>query len=265
MPFNFLSLVSLYLYFYRKIPLLKLIVDIGNTRVKAAVFEQKELRESFVFESTSALLDAGIISTRGIGDCIIGTVVSGMDDFTAALGRQTRVLLFSADTPCPLKNEYRSAHTLGSDRLAGATGAYAQAPGQNILVIDAGTCIKYNFVNSGGAYIGGGISPGLRMRFKALHTFTSRLPLLDIAGEYDTLTGTTSAESILTGVQLGALAEVEGFIGRYERDFNNLKVFLTGGDTDFFAKRLKKRIFADPFLILKGLNEILDHNLSIRT
>ena len=102
------------------------------------------------------------------------------------------------------------------------------------------------------------------MRFKALHTFTARLPLLKADENFDRLIGTNSDESILSGVELGAVLEIEGFIGRYERDFNNLKVFLTGGDTLFFAKRLKKRIFADQFLILKGLNEILDYNLSIK-
>ena len=240
---------------------MKLIIDIGNTRIKAALFEGKELKQFFVFPDAVALLDAGIVQKFSVKHCIIGTVVNEMDALIAQLKQQCSVLLFKADTPTPVKNAYRSAHTLGSDRLAGAVGGYSLAPGQDLLVIDAGTCIKYNFVNAAGEYIGGAISPGLQMRFKALDTFTSRLPLLDIDTDFDTLIGTTSNESILSGVQLGTVAEIEGFISGYQQRFNNLKVFLTGGDTDFFAKRLKKPIFADQFLILKGLNEILEYNL----
>ncbi|MCW3084623.1 MAG: pantothenate kinase [Bacteroidetes bacterium] len=243
---------------------MKLIIDIGNTRIKAAIFQQKEQLHFFVFASTAELLGSGIIQKYGISHCIIGTVVNEIDDFIAALKSQTSVLLFSAQTPCPVKNEYKSAHTLGSDRLAAAVGGNFLEPNTDILVIDAGTCIKYNFVNARNQYIGGAISPGLNMRFKALHTFTARLPLLEADENFDRLIGTNSNESILSGVELGAVLEIEGFIDRYERDFNNLKVFLTGGDTVFFAKRLKKRIFADQFLLLKGLNEILDYNLSIK-
>jgi type III pantothenate kinase len=240
---------------------MQLVIDIGNTRVKAALFEEKELKQFFVFPDTNALLAAGLIKKYAVKHCIVGSVVNETGTFTEQLQQQANVLVFAADTPTPVKNKYRSAHTLGSDRLAGAVGGYFLAPKQNILVIDAGTCIKYNFVNEAGEYIGGGISPGLQMRFKAMNTFTSRLPLLDIDPGFDTLVGTTSNESILSGAQFGAVAEIEGFITEYGQRFNNLKVFLTGGDTDFFAKRLKKPIFADQFLILKGLNAILDHNL----
>lgn len=240
---------------------MKLIIDIGNTRIKAAIFDGKELHKSFIFQTTDELLQSNIITRFSIKDCIIASVVNDIDAFVKILSGQTNVLLFTAQTPCPIKNEYTSAATLGSDRLAAAVGGNALAPNTNVLVIDAGTCIKYNFVNAQNAYIGGAISPGLQMRFKALHTFTARLPLLGSETE-EVLIGTDTAGSIRSGAQLGAVAEIEGFIERYERDFNNLKVFLTGGDTDFFAKRLKKRIFADHFLILKGLNEILDFNLS---
>jgi type III pantothenate kinase len=173
------------------------------------------------------------------------------------------VLLFNSETPIPIKNRYRSAHTLGSDRLASAIGGNSLAPGQDILVIDAGTCVKYNYVNANNEYIGGGISPGLQMRFKAMNTFTSRLPLLEPVESYTELIGTNSNESILSGVQLGVINEVDAFIDQYRQQFNNIKVFLTGGDTDFFAKRLKNRIFADQNLILKGLNEILEYNLKV--
>jgi type III pantothenate kinase len=239
---------------------MNLVIDIGNTRVKAAIFEKRELKHFLAFASTNELLNAGLIGKYTVRRCIIGSVVNEIESFVEELKKQVPVLLFNSQTPVPIKNMYRSAHTLGSDRLAGAIGGNALAPSQEILVIDAGTCIKYNFVNSDNEYIGGAISPGLQMRLKAMNTFTSRLPLLEMDKNYDIVIGTDSAESMLSGALLGAVAEMDGFIGQYRQRFNTIKVFLTGGDADFFAKRLKNPIFADQFLILKGLNEILEHN-----
>jgi type III pantothenate kinase len=239
---------------------MQLVIDIGNTRVKAAVFEQRELLHFYVYPSTAELPAADLIVKHSLKRCIIGSVVNEIEPFVEALSKQIPVLLFNSQTPVPLRNLYKSAHTLGSDRLAAAIGGNAQAPAQDILVIDAGTCIKYNFVNAGNEYIGGAISPGLQMRFKAMNAYTSRLPLLQVDEKYTALTGTDSRESLLAGAQLGAVAEVDGFIDQYRQRFNKIKVFLTGGDADFFAKRLKNPIFADQFLILKGLNEILEYN-----
>lgn len=243
---------------------MKLIIDIGNTRVKVALFENKELRHFFVFDTTEALLESQIIEKYGIRSAILGSVVNEIADFIEQLRQRLELLLFDSQTAIPIKNLYKSAHTLGSDRLAAAIGANAICRDQDVLVVDAGTCIKYNYITSNNEYIGGGISPGLQMRFRAMNTFTSRLPLLQADESYKELIGTNSDESIRSGAQLGAVAEIDGIIEQYRSRFNNLKVFLTGGDTDFFAKRLKNRIFADPDLILKGLNEILDYNNIIK-
>jgi type III pantothenate kinase len=241
---------------------LNLIIDIGNTRVKAAVFEKGTLRENFVFDSTEALLSAGIIEKHGVQHCILASVVNGIEEFTEQLKQKTKVLLFESSTPVPLKNLYKTAHSLGSDRLAAAVGGNAAFPDEDLLVIDAGTCIKYNFVNRSNEYLGGGISPGLRMRLKAMHTFTSRLPLLEPEGNFDTLVGTDSKDSMLSGALLGAVAETDGIIGRYKEVYPGVKVMFTGGDVNFFEKRIKNSIFADQNLVLKGLNRILDHNLN---
>lgn len=243
---------------------MKLIIDIGNTRVKAALFENKELKQFFVFDTIQALLESQIIEKYGIRSAILGSVVNEIGDFVEQLKQKLDLLLFDSQTAIPIKNLYKSAHTLGSDRLAAAIGANAICRDQDVLVVDAGTCIKYNYITAKNEYIGGGISPGLQMRFKAMNTFTSRLPLLSADEGYNELIGTNSDESIRSGAQLGAIAEIDGIIGQYSSRFNNLKVFLTGGDTDFFAKRLKNRIFADRDLILKGLNEILDYNNTIK-
>lgn len=240
---------------------MQLVIDIGNTRVKAAIFEASELKHSFVFDSAEALLSSDIIKKYALKNCILASVVNDIEPFIAKMKEQTNLLLFTNETPVPVTNLYKTAHTLGSDRLAGAVGGNFLFPGKNILVIDAGTCIKYNFVNNNNEYIGGGISPGLQMRFKAMHTFTSRLPLLEVDENFDTLIGTTSDESIRSGAQTGAVAEVDGIIDRYKEQYPDIKVVITGGDVNFFEKRLKNSIFADQFLIVKGLNTILNHNL----
>lgn len=241
---------------------MQLVIDIGNTRVKAALFEQKELKNQYVFETSAELLTANLFEQYPISHCIIATVVNEIDHFIDQLKEKTNVLLFTNKTAIPIKNSYQSAQTLGSDRLASAIGGNFLFPKKNILIIDVGTCIKYNFVNDRNEYIGGGISPGLEMRFKALHTFTARLPLLKNDKNFDNLIGKTTDESILSGVEMGAIAETEGIISRYQQLYPDLIIVLTGGDVNFFVKRLKKPIFADQFLILKGLNIILDYTIN---
>lgn len=243
---------------------MNLIIDVGNTRVKAAVFEKNTLKEFFIFSDTTQLLESVVFSSYVINECMIGTVVNGLEVFIQELKKKTNVRLFTSDTPTPVKNLYKTAHSLGSDRLAGAVGGNALFPDKNILIIDAGTCIKYNLVNAQNEYLGGAISEGLQMRFKAIHTFTSRLPLLEMDENFNELIGTTTNESILSGVQLGAVAEVEGFIAQYKQIYPDIMILITGGDVNFFEKRLKKPIFADSFLILKGLNAILEYNLNTK-
>lgn len=241
---------------------MQLVIDIGNTRVKAALFEGLELKHFFVYDSTTELLASGILEKYAVTDCILASVVNEIEPFLEMLRWKVKLLLFNADTPVPIKNLYKSAHTLGSDRLAGAVGGNNFSPNSNVLVIDAGTCIKYNFITNNNEYLGGGISPGLQMRFKAMHTFTSRLPLLEVDEKADVLIGRDSNESIISGAQKGAVAEVDGIIEEYKSQYPDIKVVLTGGDVNFFAKRLKNSIFADQNLILKGLNVILEYNLN---
>lgn len=240
---------------------MNLIIDIGNTRIKAALFENAELKHFFVFDSTNALIEAGLFESYPVKNCIVASVVDNVEPFIDQLKEKTPTFVFTSQMPLPLVNLYQSANTLGSDRLAAAVGGASLFPDKNVVVIDAGTCVKYNFVNSNNEFIGGAISPGLKMRFKALNTFTAKLPLLEVNEKFDTLIGTTTAESILSGVEIGLTAEVEGIIDSYKQLFPDINVVLTGGDANFFEKRLKRRIFTDSFLILKGLNCILNHNL----
>lgn len=239
---------------------MNLVIDIGNTRVKAALFKGNSLFEHKVYDTINdVLLDKAFISQAK--KAIIGSVVNQLDDFYKTLNLIIPTIVFTSETKIPLTNLYQSSSTLGSDRLSASVGAYYLYPNANVLVIDAGTCIKYNFTNSKNEYLGGGISPGIQMRFKALHEFTSKLPFIEADFSYVDLIGTNTENSILSGVLNGSVAEIDGIINEYKTRFTDTICVLTGGDTEFLAKRLKNSIFAHQNLVLKSLNDILNYNL----
>ncbi len=239
---------------------MNLIFDIGNTRIKAGVFNDNTLQAHYELTKSNELDIEKIVKENKIKICFISSVrdSEAAAETVSELLPFAPVLLFSAHHPLPFKNKYKTPDTVGSDRLAAIAGAQALYPGKNVLVIDAGTCIKYNFINQNDEFLGGGISPGLQMRFHALNNYTARLPLMEINEKFETLVGTNSQDSILSGVLLGAIAEVDGIIDRYKQLYTNLTVVITGGDFNFFVKRLKNSIFAHQFLILQGLSVILD-------
>ncbi len=236
---------------------MNLIVDFGNTRIKAALFSTS-LVELKVFQSVSELLsDTNFIAKAG--DCIVASVTNTHEEFVAELEKKIPVLLFSSSTPLPITNAYKSQQTLGSDRIAASVGGFTLFPNKNVLTIDAGTCIKYNFVDATNVYHGGAISPGLQMRFKALHQFTGRLPLISLDDNFDKLIGENTQESILSGVINGSIFEIDQTINAYRKKYPDLTILITGGDAPFLAKRLKNPIFAHPNLVLSGLNTLLTH------
>jgi len=243
---------------------MKLIIDIGNTRVKAALFNKNEIEQDFIFDNVEDLLQADLFKKYSIENCIVASVIYGTDYVMDNLKERCSAFRFTYQTPVPIKNLYKSANTLGGDRLAAAVGGNLLSPNKNVLIIDAGTCLKYNFVNHQNEFIGGGISPGLSMRFDSLVSFTATLPVVLRKENYDKLIGTNTDESILSGVELGTIAEVDGIIDRYKSIYEDLTIVFTGGDVNFFAKRLKNSIFADQFLILRGLNRILDYNVELK-
>jgi type III pantothenate kinase len=242
---------------------MNLVLDIGNTRTKAAFFEGNEIVEHFYLDKNPLSQLKKILADRpDIRFSIVSSVLTHSKESINFLQHKTNCIELNEHTKLPIEIKYRSPETLGKDRLAAAVGAWSLFRNENSLSVDAGTCIKFDLVTKDGAYHGGSISPGIGMRFKALNTFTDKLPLISMQEDFTSLTGTNSRESILSGVQNGALLEVEGFINKYCEQYPGLKLVITGGDANFFENALKKSIFVSPDLVLIGLNEILNLNVS---
>jgi type III pantothenate kinase len=243
---------------------MNLVVDTGNTLTKLALFQGAEMQAFTSFPGVDVQrLKHFCESNPLIVNAIISTVKEYPSEIDSFLKKHFNTVFFGHNTPVPIINNYGSPETLGKDRLAGVIGAKHWMPNSNILVIDAGTAITYDLVTAKGEYLGGGISPGIAMRYKALHTFTGRLPLLDYYGDAE-LIGNDTASSIHSGVLNGAVAELEGIIKGYQPLYPDLKIILTGGDHNYFDKRLKIKTFAALNLVLEGLNLILNFNIEKR-
>jgi type III pantothenate kinase len=239
---------------------LKLIIDFGNTFQKLAVFDGKNLIHKEIFQDLKPESLIDFIEKYGPFHGIILSSVSNHPlEMEKILSQSGKFILLDSQTPIPVKNLYQTPETLGKDRIAAVTGAWSMFPGQNILAIDAGTCITYDIVTENGEYLGGGISPGIRMRFQAMHTFTEKLPLVE-PDDFDELIGRSTRESLLSGVYNGVTAEIRENIRQYQQKFDELTVILTGGDHQFLYNKLKINIFAVPELVLLGLNDIFDYN-----
>ncbi|MEZ5016617.1 MAG: type III pantothenate kinase [Flavipsychrobacter sp.] len=238
-----------------------LCIDWGNSLVKAGIFNGEKLEEKYVFhgqnggEQITALLDK-----HDPVAAIMCTVSNDSDSAESIIGdRVKKYIKLDNNTPLPIMNAYTSPGSLGADRLALAVGAYVKYPNKNNLVVSLGTCITYNFIQSTRTFRGGAISPGLHMRLNAMHHFTDRLPEVKLDGEvlmlgYDTETG------IRGGAVCGMIAEIDGMVTDFSSQYPDFNAVLTGGDMSFFEGKLKSEIFADPDLLLTGLNLILKHN-----
>ena len=247
---------------------MNLIVDAGNTAIKFAVFDKQRLLFDESESHSSGELSGGLLIEKAkdifnkypnISQAIVSSVSNLNHQDIAALSIFCKVHVLGDATKVPFKNSYATPQTLGVDRLALATAAFYYNPNGNTLVIDAGTCITYDMVNDYGEYLGGAISPGVNMRYRAMHELTSKLPFLRKEMPLD-LIGNSTESSMHSGVVNGVSAEINGVINQYESRFSHLTVILTGGDAQFLSKRLKNTIFADSKFLLKGLNYLLEYN-----
>jgi len=241
---------------------MNLTIDIGNTRCKYAIFNKSEIIEVIIESDISIdhikkiiqkypLIKKSILSTvRLIDFSIISQIESVFERF----------LLLDENTRIPIENLYKTKDTLGKDRLAAVVGANNIFPNTNVLVIDLGTAITYDFINEHNQFMGGNISPGLEMRYKALNYFTRQLPLLEKENEFDLIADHTKG-AIISGVQNGIIFELEGYINLLKHKFDEIIIILSGGDANFFDKKLKNTIFVNSNLNLIGLNRILEYNI----
>ena len=239
---------------------LNLIIDIVNTAAKVALFDGGEMVEVLTESNQSLDCLEALCVKYPVEQGIVATVIDLIERVLAALVALPFPLLWlDSKTPLPVTNLYETPETLGYDRMAAVVGANEQYPSRDILVIDAGTCITYEFIDSKGQYHGGNISPGMQMRFKALNQFTGRLPLIDSNGRKLPM-GRDTETAIRAGVLKGMEYEISGYIESMKHKYPELLVFLTGGDDFSFDSSVKSIIFADRFLVLKGLNRILNYN-----
>ena len=239
---------------------MNLIIDIGNTVAKIAAFDGNTMQE-VIYDSNQTLEELPAFCRKYTFErAIVATVIDLGKQALAQLASLSAPLLWLDEkTPLPVENLYETPQTLGYDRMAAVVGANEQFPGKNILVIDAGTCITYEFIDAAGRYHGGNISPGMQMRFRALHRFTGRLPLVSAEGRRVPM-GKDTDTAIREGVLKGIEHEISGYIMAMKHKYAEVLVFLTGGDDFSFDTNLKSIIFADRFLVLKGLNRILNYN-----
>jgi len=240
---------------------MNLVIDIGNTRTKFSVFNRGEMIISVPVEE---FLPDHVDVLKNEHPSLNRVILSSVKKYSAALKSKLKsefeqFIELDYNTPLPIENCYQSKETLGKDRIAAAVGAEYLYPNSTVLVIDAGTAITYDLVNDKKQYLGGNISPGIQMRFKALHQFTDELPLFE-QQDFGRIYGTTTKEAILAGVQHGVVFEVDKAIETFKEFYKNLEVIITGGDANFFDKKLKSSFFVHFNLIATGLNRILQHN-----
>jgi len=237
-----------------------LAVDIGNTRIKAAVFEDDTLLEQFFFLKTELQENLSQILNRYpfCTDITVASVGGIEKELFLSLGNSIKIHFISHEDRFPFHNNYATPTTLGIDRMVLAAGAVLRYPNQHRLVIDAGTCVTYDFIDANDHYLGGAISPGLRLRYESLHAYTAKLPLLTKELPVDFI-GNSTAQSIHSGIVAGLLHEIDGFIDQYKARYPKFIIILTGGDAEFLANRLKNTIFANSNFLLESLNQTFQY------
>lgn len=235
--------------------------DFGNTRMKVACFHQAKLAEVIVMENDGVETIEKLIKKFSPKKTILSSVINHDPEIENILAGKTKFHKLNYLSNLPFTTPVGKPETIGADRLALAAAVVYFYPKQHNLVIGMGSCVTYNFINKEHEFLGGGISPGMEMRMKALNQYTAKLPIVKPDGNLP-LIGYDTVSNILSGVVLGMAKEIDGFIEEYHQRYSNFNVHLTGGDIVYLAPHLKNQIFADPELIFKGLYAISEVNNS---
>ncbi len=240
---------------------MNLIIDVGNSYVKLAVFESSALKYKETIALDFAIERINLLKEKypSLKKAIISSVGKLKNEDVETISESFRIMILDSNAKLPFKNLYATPNTLGVDRIALVCASVEQFSNNNVLIIDAGTCITYDFITAVNEYLGGAISPGLRMRYKSLNNLTANLPLLESEIPKCIIGDSTNA-SMHSGVVNGILKEIDGVIEEYNRKYSDLTVILTGGDANFLSKQLKSSIFANSNFLLEGLNYILQFN-----
>jgi type III pantothenate kinase len=242
---------------------MNLVIDIGNSHIKLATFNGKgDLFEDFRKEKSAFSEIINLIEKIPAQKAIISAVGRLEPEYREIFIKSFPELIFlNKNTPLPIKVLYKTPETLGLDRIAAAAGAHLIFPGYHVLIIDMGTAITIDMLTARGEFLGGNISPGMQTRFRALHDYTAKLPLIAPDNTYPEF-GTDTRTAIAAGVQQGIIYEIDRYIDACEQQYPGCKFIITGGDAGFIVSRLKRPIFAKPELVLAGLNSILEFNTS---
>lgn len=238
---------------------MNLCIDIGNSFIKLAIVENREVLHKDVVKKIYVSKIKEIKRSFDFKSVIVGASGKLPKSIMRHLGQNYHLLILSADTPLPIQIGYKTPKTLGRDRIAAVVGAHAIYPESDNCVIDIGTCITFDVILKSKLYVGGNISPGVELRLKAMNDYTARLPLVKRGG-LDHLLGESTEEALQNGATIGTLLEIKSFIESVRQKYSKINVIITGGDAIFFAEAINSKIFVNPNLVLIGLNEIMKFN-----
>ncbi|WP_136669366.1 type III pantothenate kinase [Flavobacterium sp. H122] len=239
-----------------------LTVDVGNTQIKSAVFEYDRLLEKdiFLLSELENSVEKILKKFEKISVLVVASVGKLENGALNIFADRVKIYIIDREKPFPFNNKYATPDTLGIDRMVLTAGAVLQYPDKNRLIIDAGTCVTYDFTDSNNVYHGGAISPGLRLRYEAMHNYTAKLPMLTIE-EPEHVVGNSTEQSMHSGVINGLTFEIDGYIDALKSQKENFIIILTGGDANFLAKRLKNTIFANSNFLLESLNLLYQYQI----
>jgi len=238
---------------------MNLIIDIGNSCIKVYVYKNGIPKFFKIINNLDELKNSVVEYFKQISYIIISDVKRDKIENIMTMFKGKYIFLVK-ECRLPFKSMYKTMDSLGDDRIALVNSAFKKFPNKNILIIDLGTCITYDFLVEKGYYLGGLISPGFEIRYRSLNFYTANLPLIKKIEERDNIIGDSTQTSIQSGVYFGVINEINSNINFFSKNYENLKVVITGGNSKFLSKKIKNTIFADRYFLADGLNYLLEYN-----